>query len=111
MDLLSVLNRNPDRFYSLGEAAEIAGMSERVFTARFRKMMGKSFHEYQSDRKLNLAYEALRTGRYSVRETAAEYGFTDPYYFSRLFRKQFGVAPSEIRKGEPSVNINRPWMK
>lgn len=111
MDLLSVLNRNPDRLYSLGEAAEIAGMSERVFSARFRKMMGKSFHEYQADRKLNLAYEALRTGRYTVREAAAEYGFNDPFYFSRLFRRKFGVTPSEIRKGEPSVNVNRPWMR
>ena len=110
-DLLSVLNRNPNRIFSLGEAAEFAGMSERLFSARFRKLMGKSFHEYQADRKLNLAYEALRTGRYTVREAAAEYGFTDPYYFSRLFRKKFGVPPSEIRKGEPSVNVNRPWMR
>ena len=110
-DLLSLMNRNPNRIYSLGEAAEAACMSERVFSARFRKLMGKSFHEYQSDRKLNMAYDALRTGRYTVREAAAEYGFTDPYYFSRLFRKKFGVPPSEIRKGEPSVNVNRPWMR
>ena len=46
-----------------------------------------------------------------MKEVAEEYGFEDPYYFSRLFRKKFDVAPSEIRKGEPSANVNRPNMR
>ncbi len=109
--LLDRMNRNPDRFYSLAEAAEIAGMNERTFSARFRKMTGKSFHEYQMDRKLEMAYDALRTGVSSVKDTAARCGFADPYYFSRIFRKKFRASPSEIRRSEPSANINRPQMK
>ncbi len=109
--LLDEMNRNPDRIYSLAEAADIAELNERTFSARFRRMTGKSFHEYQTDKKMELAYDALRTGRNSVKDTALRYGFTDPYYFSRLFRKKFRVSPSEIRRGEPSENVNRPQMK
>ena len=37
----------------------------------------------------------LRTGRKSIKEVAIDLGFDDPLYFSRFFKKQFGVAPSE----------------
>ena len=110
-DLLQAMQRDRNKLFSLAEAAEIAGMNERTFSSRFRKMMGRSFHEYQMDKKMKMAYETLRTGRYTVKEVAGEYGFEDPYYFSRLFRKKFDVAPSEIRKGEPSANVNRPQMR
>ena len=110
-DLLQTMQRDRNRLFSLAEAADIAGMNERTFSARFRRMMGRSFHQYQTDRKMKMAYETLRSGRYTVKEVAAEFGFEDPYYFSRVFHQKFGVAPSEIRKGEPSANVNRPNMR
>ncbi len=109
--LLDQMNRHPDRIFSLAEAADVAGMNVRTFSARFRKMTGKSFHEYQMDKKMELAYDTLRSGGVSVKETAARCGFSDPYYFSRLFRQKFRASPSEIRKGDPSANVNRPQMK
>jgi len=36
----------------------------------------------------------LRSGRKSIKEVAIDLGFDDPLYFSRFFKKQFGVAPS-----------------
>ncbi len=111
LELLHIFSAQPGRFLSLTDAARIAGMGERTFSARFRKIMGKSFHSYQMETKLEKAYEMLRTGHYSVKETATEYGFSDPYYFSRVFTKRFGTAPSEIRRGEPSENVNRPRLK
>ena len=111
VNILHVISDEPSRQLSLAEAAEMAQMNERTFSARFRKMMGRSFHEYQIAQKLDMAYDALRSGRYTVKEVALEYGFNDPYYFSRLFSVKFGVAPSEIRRGEPSANVNRPNMR
>lgn len=109
--LLHIFSAQPRRFLSLSEAAGIAGMSERTFSNRFRKMMGVSFHRYQMDKKMEKAYEMLRTGQYSVKQVALEHGFSDPYYFSRVFSEHFGTAPGEIRRGEPSENVNRPRMK
>ena len=35
-----------------------------------------------------------------VKDVAAAVGYSDPYYFSRLYKKQFGYAPSETRYAE-----------
>ena len=106
--LLEAFHEHPDRFFSLDEAAEITGMSVRTFSTRFHRIMGKSAHQYQLDEKLEGAYNRLRTGSYTVKEVSDTFGFSDAYYFSRVFKKRFGVPPSEIKKREPSANINRP---
>ncbi len=111
LELLHILSAQPGRFLSLPEAAEIAGMGVRTFSSRFGKMMGKSFGRYQMETKLDKAYDMLLTGHYTVREVASEYGFSDPYYFSRVFTAHFGTPPREIRRGDPGKNVNRPRMK
>lgn len=45
--------------------------------------------------KLNLAAEYLKNRLGNVSETAYEFGFSDPGYFSKLFKKHFGVSPLE----------------
>ncbi len=45
--------------------------------------------------KLNLAAEFLKQGKANVSQTAYEFGFSDPGYFTRLFHKHFGISPME----------------
>jgi len=45
--------------------------------------------------KLNLAAEYLKNRLGNVSETAYEFGFSDPGYFSKLFKKHFGITPLE----------------
>lgn len=104
------MHSDMSRFYTLEEAAALAGMQVRTLSARFRRAMGKSVHQYQLDMKLEAAYGALGTGNYTVKQIADYYGFCDPYYFSRVFKKRYGLAPSDIKRGHPTVNIHRPWM-
>ena len=44
------------------------------------------------------ACELLRNENLSVKEVAALLGYSDPYYFSRLFKSVIGVAPRSYRK-------------
>ena len=48
--------------------------------------------------KLNLAAEFLKNKKGNVSETAYEFGFSDPGYFSRLFNKHFSMSPAEFMK-------------
>ena len=45
--------------------------------------------------KLNMAANFLKNHKGNVSETAYEFGFSDPGYFSKLFKKHFGVSPLE----------------
>lgn len=108
--LLSALHTDISRFYTLEEAADLAGMQTRTLSSRFRKVMGKSVHQYQLDMKLEMAYSALITGNYTVKQVAENYGFCDPYYFSRVFKKRYNMSPGDLKHGNPAVNIHRPEM-
>jgi transcriptional regulator GlxA family with amidase domain len=50
--------------------------------------------KYRNMLRLNKALEILKSGEYSVIETAMIVGFDDPAYFSRIFKDQFGNSPS-----------------
>lgn len=45
--------------------------------------------------KLNLAAEFLKSRKGNISETAYEFGFSDPGYFSKLFKRHFGMTPNE----------------
>ena len=103
--LLQEMRMNQSHFVTPEEAAKMAHMSIRTMSTRFKRIMGKSLHEYQLSIKLEMAYHALCTGRYSVKEVAQTFGFCDPYYFSRIFKKTYGTSPSEIRNNPPGSNV------
>ena len=108
--LLDAFRNDQSRFYSLEEAAALVGMQVRTLSTRFRKLMGTSIHQYQIDMKLEMAYRALSSGAYTVKQVSEIYGFCDPYYFSRVFKEKYGTSPKEIKQKSPSFNIHRPWM-
>ena len=108
--LLQEIQSNSGRFLSLEEAASLVHMSPRSLSTRFKRVMGRTVHEYQLSLKLDMAYNALLSGDYTVKEAAESFGFCDPFYFSRTFKKTYGFSPSELKNGNPSVNVHRKDM-
>lgn len=104
--VISLFRKHPDRMYSLEEIAETVQMNVRTLSSRFREITGESVHQYQLNMKLESAYRDLRTGTRTIKDVAMSYGFCDAYYFSRLFKKKFGLSPKQIKR-DPSANINR----
>lgn len=64
----------------------------------FRMIVGVSPLEYVHRLCLEEAYRLLSDSSKNVSEVAAEVGFDDANYFSRLFRKKMGMSPSLVRK-------------
>ena len=48
---------------------------------------------------MKYAAELLKKGEKNVSEVAYEVGFDTPYYFSKCFKDQFGIPPSQYRRG------------
>ena len=68
------------------------------FRKMFKQYTGNAPVQYQLDLKIRRAREMLVSTDRTIKEIAFEMGFQSIHYFSRIFKKKTGVAPSEIRK-------------
>lgn len=80
---------------TLESLAERCGMKPKYFSFLFQKYAGISPIHYLIRYRMSRARELLMTGRYTVSEVAKSVGYSDAYYFSRLFKKHTGHAPSK----------------
>lgn len=71
--------------------------SPATFRRLFRAYTGMSPLQYVNHLKIRKATSMLRSGMYTVTETAAILGFSDVYYFSRYYKKITGHSPKEDR--------------
>jgi len=95
---LSYLTHNFALDFPIEQLAKMCGMSEGSFRRIFSECMGMSPVEYRNRLRINRATELLKTGEYTVSETADAVGIHDIKYFSKLFKKYAGVTPRAIRK-------------
>ena len=84
---------------SIESTAQHIGTSATYLRKIFTNGMNVSPLKYLNDLKINYAIGLLKTGYYTIEEIADLSGFNDPKYFSTLYKKRFGVPPSEkLRK-------------
>ena len=62
------------------------------------KKMNIGFNQYLNDLRIQYAYELFATGVQSVSEIAVLCGYSDPLYFSKVFKKSAGLSPTEYMK-------------
>ncbi len=78
---------------------EQSGISRRHFDHVFRKTFDTSPGKYIITKKISLAKELLSTPHLSMEEISQMCGFSGAYYFSRLFKAETGVTPTEYKNG------------
>ena len=64
----------------------------------FQRYDHQTPYQYLMRLKMNLAAERLRDPGMLVKQVAAEMGFSDPFHFSRAFKKVFGLSPDAFRR-------------
>lgn len=78
--------------------AKTYNYSSSHFRHTFTKQMKVSPKQYIMQKRLSKSQKLLRETKKSVTEIAYECGFYDTAQFSRLFKKNFSISPSEYRK-------------
>ncbi|KMY66461.1 hypothetical protein AAU61_14900 [Desulfocarbo indianensis] len=86
-----------DEDISLDELAKVACFSSFHFHRVFRGMVGEPVAEYVRRLRLDQAATSLRHSRRSVTDLALSSGYDSLEAFTRAFRQQFGVSPSQYR--------------
>ena len=87
---------HPDVQEKIGaKTADIFGFSKKYFSAMFAKNMQINFTDYLTEIRIKHAVEILEKNKLSVAELAEKCGYTDPLYFSKVFKKITGFSPSK----------------
>lgn len=81
---------------SVSDVAEHLGLERSYFYRVFRKEMGQSPEQYLAALRMEKAKKLIRTGL-PFKQVATSVGLKDVYYFTKLFKKQFDLTPSEYR--------------
>lgn len=97
-ETLRFLHQNLYREVSLGEMSDHAGLSTSHFSFLFKQQTGYSPMDYFIHLKMQRACTMLSFSQKTVHEIAYEIGYSDPYYFSRIFKKIIGVSPRSYRE-------------
>lgn len=79
------------------EVALLCNLSPSRFCREFKAAFAVTFGEYLVNYRMAQAKRLLANPTMAVADVAGAVGFTDPSYFTRVFRKQEGVSPSEYR--------------
>ncbi|TWH47350.1 AraC family transcriptional regulator [Sporomusa sp. KB1] len=82
---------------SVPKMANQYGLNSKQFAYLFKKFIGKGPNEYVIECRVRRARELLCTTDCSVADISLCVGYSDPYYFSKLFKKHTGVCPIQCR--------------
>lgn len=86
-----------DSSISLSSICKYLHVSVSYFSLIFKKETGETFVEFLTKFRLEKAKQLLRGTDYKTYEIAEMAGYSDPQYFSTVFKKQVGVSPTEYR--------------
>jgi signal transduction histidine kinase/ligand-binding sensor domain-containing protein/DNA-binding response OmpR family regulator len=84
--------------FSVDTFAQDAGMGRTNFYKKVKGITGHSPNEYVRIVRMKKAAELLATTNLNVSEVSYKVGISDPFYFSKCFKAQFGKTPSLFQK-------------
>lgn len=96
-ELMAIVEQSLDQDIGLHEIADRLYVSPSYLSRLFKKETKMTFSAYIHDKKMQKAKELLQVGA-KVYEASRLVGYRDISYFTRLFRKYWGVMPSEVSR-------------
>jgi len=85
-----------DTIADLDGLAQSYGMGARKFYSETMKYFGVSPHRFLTTTRLSASLRLLAEPGSSISQVAHSIGYQDEYYFSRLFKKEMGMTPTEF---------------
>lgn len=89
-------NHLNDELFGVEVLCREIGVSERQLQRKLKAITNKSPNQLITSVRLHRAKELLQNPDYNIAEIAFQTGFSNPSYFSRIFKKEFGVSPSSF---------------
>lgn len=109
--VLEYVDNNFLTLESLEQVADVFGYNYTYLSRLFKKMSGMPMNKYITEKKIALARKLLKEQPEMILEEVCELcGYNDCRYFSRVFKSQTGMTPSEYRTGQKiSSNLSEEY--
>lgn len=98
LEVSKFISKNYMEEITLSTLSERYGEKPNRISYLFNKYLNIRPIDYLIQCRMAVAYRLLNEGL-SVKEVSKKIGYNDEFYFSRLFKKNFGVTPSKLKKG------------
>ncbi len=82
--------------YGVSQLAHDIGMSRSQLYRKFKALTNTSVDKYIRKYRIHQAMHLLKTTDFNISQVALEVGISNPTYFSRIFKEEFGYSPSEV---------------
>ncbi|WP_109299757.1 alpha/beta fold hydrolase [Aquimarina sp. AU474] len=92
----NINNHMSNDYYGVTILCREIGVSERQLQRKLKAITNKSPNQLISLIRLNRAKELIMNKQSTISEIAFQTGFSSPSYFSKCFKKEFAVSPSEL---------------
>lgn len=96
---------------SLDDAARYVGMSKEYLARCFHQEMGVTLVTYLNRYRVKQAKAFLDEGERSLTEVALEIGFSSNTYFSRVFKQEVGMSPSEYKQISKQLRVQEKTQR
>ena len=83
---------------SIEDVAAYVSLSPSHFSRLFKNVTGSSYTDYITDVRLQHTQILLGTTDLSINDIAAKVGVSNGNYISTLFKKRYGITPTDYRK-------------
>ncbi|AOY74952.1 PocR ligand-binding domain-containing protein [Clostridium formicaceticum] len=92
------IRNNHDKSLTLEEIAASVYLSPYYVSRIFKENQNMTVMDYVTKVKLEEAKKLLRNPRYQIDEIAERLGYSDASYFSKVFRRNEGMSPTQFRR-------------
>lgn len=94
---LEYIRKNYNKEITLESISAHVNVSSFYFSKCFKESIGINFIDYLTEFRIEAAKDMLKKGEFNIKEICFEVGYSDPNYFSRVFKKIEGVSPTEYK--------------
>ena len=89
-----------DPTLSVDTLTEAMGYRRTVFYKKVKALTGMTPADYIKTQRMNHAAELLKDDTVTVAEVCYKVGISDPHYFAKVFKQQFGISPKKYQQGQ-----------
>ncbi len=113
-NVMQVIEENiEDENFGLDDFAEKMNVSRSVLNNKLQSLINQTPIEFVRNIRLKRAAQLLTLGAYTVSEVSFKVGISAPRYFSTIFKKQFGITPTEYAHlhAKNKLDVNNEQIK